>query len=698
MFSGDGDPASRTDPTNPDSDGDGLIDGDEDANQDGVFQRITESDPRNPDSDGDGLCDGPNTISGICTGGDPSPIPGGMDADLDGVIDAFDPSPNNPDTDGDGLCDGPAAVSGVCVSGEDLDSDGGRGPGETDPELVDTDCDGLVDGPSYGAFRGERALGTDPLNADSDGDGLRDGVEAGIGIAPDSMCLGFVPDSDPNSTTDPTAADSDGDTIPDGAEDTNQNGRVDGGELDPRNPADGASDPTAQGACALGNLVAIDRAFVFQPDQQITTRVRPPDLYGESTVILGAGGQPVGRMAFNATVSVAYLSVTRAPAAGDVIAEEQAIQTILDSVGDLSTPITTATVTWDGYPVVLASYVMAGRTGLKARANALVAALAPGAGGLLPVANDVSADGFQVRAEIVRRSAQSVVVLVALAPSDVRSERTEFALSDIAGGSALAQFGDSIGVQCDRFLTSASSDLDILWAVDNSVSMGDEQNAVAAAAAGMVARLENAPISWRVAAVTSGFYQPGTGMGCTNTVCNDATLSQCRTFTTDLQRFATWFTQNNAAWLGAGGPCNQPREEIIRGAQLMLSSPPQGGLPTYLPPVPGGAEMSLRQGAHLLVILMGDADDQYYANAGAAAGIDTYEAFFRALPVASLSMGGILCPEAEACGETQRTPRVARAVINRFGGVIGSLLDTASIGPAVAAIIDAAIAVVSPYV
>jgi hypothetical protein len=692
----DEDPSSRTDPTHPDGDGDGLGDGDEDANQNGAFERSSETDPRNPDSDGDGLCDGPATVNGVCTGGDPSPIPGGQDGDRDGVIDPFDPSPMNADTDGDGLCDGSADVLGVCTSGEDLDGDGARGPGESDPERIDTDCDGLVDGAGYGGFRGERDLGSDPTEADTDGDGLRDGVEAGVTAAPDPTCAGFVPDADPGSTTDPTRTDTDGDTLPDGAEDTNQDGERDPGELDPEDGTDGTSDPTAIGACAVGSLIPIDRRTAFAPDQQIATRDLPPDAYLETSTV-ESSTRTIGLMGYNATVAVSYLALSRRTAAADVIAEEQSIRAILGRVGALATPITTATVTWDGYPAVYASYDMAGRAGVKARANEIVLALAPGATGLLPTANDVDANGFKVRAEVVRRSAQTSVVLVALAPASRTAERTAFALSDLAGGSALAQFGDGVGVQCDRFSTAAASDLDILWAVDNSISMADEQAAVAAAARAMADRLDNAPVSWRAAVVASGFYQPGAGAGCTNRVCSDATVSQCRTFTADTSRFARWFTQGQPAWIGAGGPCNQPREEIIRGAELLLSQT-STVLPSFMPPQPAPSdEMHLRSGAHLLLVLMGDADDQYYANNQLPTGIDRYEAFFRTLPMASLNMGGILCPEGEDCGETQRTPRVARALINRFGGVIGSLRELQSIGPTMNAIVDATISAISPY-
>jgi eukaryotic-like serine/threonine-protein kinase len=68
-----------TDPNNPDTDGDGLTDGEE------VFQYGT--DPLNPDSDGDGLEDGAE-------------------------VHIYGTSPLNPDTDGDGISDGDEVAAG----------------------------------------------------------------------------------------------------------------------------------------------------------------------------------------------------------------------------------------------------------------------------------------------------------------------------------------------------------------------------------------------------------------------------------------------------------------------------------------------------------------------------------------------------------------------------------------------------------
>jgi hypothetical protein len=694
-FAGDADPATRTDPTRSDSDGDGLSDGAEDLDADGSYARGVETDPRNPDSDGDGLCDGPLDVPGVCTGGDPEPVPGGLDTDGDGVPDVLDLTPDDPDADDDGLCDGFNEVVGVCLSGEDLDGDGVRDPDESDPLLIDTDCDGLVDGEGFGGFTGERDVGTDPAQGDSDGDGLPDGLEVGITTAPDSACLGFLPDTDPTTTTNPLDGDSDDDLIPDGAEDANQNGAVDVGELDPNNGDDGAGDPTTQAACAADGLVPVDQAFLFTPDLQLVTPRRGAPAFEEVVSVSGAAGL-LGQTAFDDDNTVAAFVLTQAPRGADAVAEEAALRGVVDGVAAVDTPITASFTTWDGYPAVRGTYHLAAGADLKAQANALLVGLAAGATGALTTTTDVAAPaGIDVTFEVIRRSDQTLVILLALIPTDVTGEAARFFWSDLADGSSIGQYSDRIAVQCDRFTTEGFAPLDILWAVDNSISMDNEQAQVSDGAAALAARLDGAAIDWRVAMVSSGFYAPRTGNGCFNTSCADEYNSQCRPWSTDIAQFSAWFDVGDAAGIGAGGPCNVVDERIIRGAQMLLTDPGVGGATTYMPPAANDANR-LRANVNLAVILMGDADDQEYTNAQLPGGIDDYEAFFRALPVQSITFGGILCPDG-SCGEAQRNPHVATNLVNRFGGVLGSLSAPEEIQPTVDAIIDNAVAVASPY-
>lgn len=100
-------------------------------------ERELGTDECNPDTDGDGI--------------------------LDGVeVDGENPTdPNNPDTDGDGLCDGSVILEGICIGGEDINENGRIDPGETDPNNPDTDGGGVSDGE-------EVARGDNPLDADDD--------------------------------------------------------------------------------------------------------------------------------------------------------------------------------------------------------------------------------------------------------------------------------------------------------------------------------------------------------------------------------------------------------------------------------------------------------------------------------------------------------------------------------------------------
>lgn len=148
--------ALGTDPRNPDTDGDGLKDGDE--------VKMHKTDPKNPDSDGDGLKDGVEVSE---SGTNPTKADTDGDGLKDGdewqpatpgTIDPLKPiyktDPKNPDTDGDGLNDG-----------EEVNTH------HTNPLNRDTDGDGLSDGEEVSSYH------TDPLNPDSDGGTVNDGVE-----------------------------------------------------------------------------------------------------------------------------------------------------------------------------------------------------------------------------------------------------------------------------------------------------------------------------------------------------------------------------------------------------------------------------------------------------------------------------------------------------------------------------------------
>lgn len=217
--------AAGTDPSNPDTDGDGLVDGVEDADHDGVFD-VGETDPRDADTDDDGLVDG-NT--------------GSEDLNANGIVDPGETDPVNPDTDGDGIYDG--TEKGLSTP-ETPDTDRSAGyfvpdadpSSKTDPAKQDSDNDGLLDGEEDKDGNGQVDSGeTNPTSVDSDNDGIQDGTELGLTAphSPDTDLSVFIPDSDPSIITDPTKSDTDTDGLSDGEEDENRNGSGDAGESSP---------------------------------------------------------------------------------------------------------------------------------------------------------------------------------------------------------------------------------------------------------------------------------------------------------------------------------------------------------------------------------------------------------------------------------------------------------------------------------
>ena len=158
-----------TDPTNGDTDHDGLIDGEEAIGPLGYG-----TDPNNPDTDNDHLPDYEDAMLPT--------DPRDPDSDDDTVLDGdeyylYGTNPLENDTDLDGLTDGEELFFFYC-----------------NPTVRDSDFDGLTDGEEILIYL------TDPLLKDSDNDRLHDGYEV------------FY------SHTDPRLFDTDGDMLGDGDE------------------------------------------------------------------------------------------------------------------------------------------------------------------------------------------------------------------------------------------------------------------------------------------------------------------------------------------------------------------------------------------------------------------------------------------------------------------------------------------------
>lgn len=183
---------------NPDTDNDDLPDGFE-VHQFG-------SDPTDPDTDGDGVRDDAEVRAAT-----DYTMP---DTDADGLDDPSeidsDSSPNAPDTDLDGVPDPIERELGTDPADSDTDGDGLSDLTETqetgtDPLDADSDNDGLRDGVEVQRF------GTDPLDADTDGDAIQDGQEVLRGTDPttqtDETTTGNVADGTARGTAAETTTD-----------------------------------------------------------------------------------------------------------------------------------------------------------------------------------------------------------------------------------------------------------------------------------------------------------------------------------------------------------------------------------------------------------------------------------------------------------------------------------------------------------
>ncbi len=202
--------AIGTEKNKPDTDGDGLKDGAEDADHDGVTQP-KETSPLKTDTDGDGLSDGLEVAASSCYG-------------VDAQNNCLKTDPTNPDTDGDGLLDGDEDAN------HNGKPDGDVSAGETYPTKADTDGDTEND-------KKELFCHTNPLDpksvsedkdqngdcdgsqSDADKDGVSDGVEVYCGTDPLSSTstpsLESLEDTDGDQIIDCKDPDDDNDLVSD---------------------------------------------------------------------------------------------------------------------------------------------------------------------------------------------------------------------------------------------------------------------------------------------------------------------------------------------------------------------------------------------------------------------------------------------------------------------------------------------------
>lgn len=586
-----------TNPNNPDTDGDGLNDGQE--------IRLG-TDPTKKDTDGDGCEDGYEIQYSVQFGLDPlNPRdcpPAQIDSDCDGLTDdeeiRLGTNPHLRDTDGDGLWDG--YEMGVTYNPDPFNCDQQNFLNNvynptgitTDPLKKDTDGDGLSDHEEIFVYH------TDPNNPDTDGDGLTDGAEI-HGTDNNGISHGYGP-------TDPLKPDTDGDGIPDGAE-------IIGG-LNPNNPSDGNSGVVNQ-ACAKPRSISekgvknADISLVF-PTTFTTTSV------------LSVSGKERGVMVYDPSNKVVGFALELTSSSNTIALQETIGRALVNNTSTLTSAMAQSFTSWDGYPSAIGYYEQSDTgTDLVARATAIVKQfLGSSVSGTL--SNTASVKGpFKLQLQYLHRKDSSKIhrtIVVGALAQTAASETALLEVSDLAGGSALAQYGDTHPLACEKVTSSGNSMVDFIWVVDYSFSMDPWQEAVALAADAMAAQLNLAPIDWRIAVIYHDTDRPYSRR-------RNPTFA----FTKDIDAF------KNQVKVTANG---YSPERMFAPIKQMFEHESNKWLPSA-----ANSSTKLRTGAKVVIVWLSDAKEQ------TASGVcDTMSCCY-CLPNAEVPSGYTSCSPSTAC-------------------------------------------------
>ena len=264
------DDAAILDPCRPNPDALACSTGDTDG--DGIpnaEERMLKTDPSDADSDADGVCDGTVTVATVCVGGEDAA--NNQDTDNDGTIDALDPDddgdsiptieedldqdgdPTNDDTDGDNTpnyLDPDDDGDGLPTLEEDLDQDGDLTNDDTDGDNTPNYLDPDDDGDAIPTLEEDLDNDGDYDEHDTDGDGIPNYLDPDDQDGPDGDADGDTisnRDEDLDRDGNPDNDDTDGDGIPNYLDPDDDNDTI----LTRDEDLDGDGDPRTDNSDAL---------------------------------------------------------------------------------------------------------------------------------------------------------------------------------------------------------------------------------------------------------------------------------------------------------------------------------------------------------------------------------------------------------------------------------------------------------------
>lgn len=311
---------------------------------------------------------------------------------------------------------------------------------------------------------------------------------------------------DPNAGVIPPAlVDEDKDAIPDVQEDRNQNGVVDPGETNPASTdSDGDGIPDDQEVSFLACSRVSDRPFDVYDAPGADSMFLVDKAVREHATLRTVDNRAPALMVADPDLAIAAVLVSKRPASGvqsPAAQREIERRTSLPMLGEIGALQTRAFTTAEGFPAEQASFVIRAGTALDARAAAARAAsvLLGGA----PLTGALAGSGpaspvLTVRLLTVLRSASRVVMVAAFYAGETAGDRELIRLEELTDGTNVARHGSFTRHVCDQLEAKAQSKADILFVVDDSGSMEDDQQAVQSAALAMEQVLVSAQIDFRL--------------------------------------------------------------------------------------------------------------------------------------------------------------------------------------------------------
>jgi hypothetical protein len=302
----------------------------------------------------------------------------------------------------------------------------------------------------------------------------------------------------------PAQVDADADQLPDDTEDRNGNGQVDPGETDPgREDTDGDGIPDGAEVSTLVCAPGYDRPFEVLDVPGADAEVLVDAQVSIRTLLRTRDDRNPGAALMDPGLQVAAVIVDRTVNnASDPAAPRNAL--LSGAFRELGRPgsarVRTFTTT-QGFRAEQARFPFRADRALSAPAllNALASATLGGVmlQDTLPE-QGTEAQDFTMSVLTVVRGPSQVVFLFAASPGEVISDAARIRLEELTDGTNVARRGSFTRHVCDPFVAEAKALADILWVVDDSGSMEDDQMAVQSAADAMAEVLESAQVDFRL--------------------------------------------------------------------------------------------------------------------------------------------------------------------------------------------------------